>query len=507
MGVEIERDQFDEADFRRFSEKLRDCLDALKCVLGRPGFGQGEPSIGFELELNLVNGRGRPAPINERVLAEALDDRLSLEVDRFNMEINGRPVPLRGRPFTRAAQDLAEALQATERAAGIHNARVVTIGILPTLSEEDLTSSSLTEGHRYRMLSESLRRIRGEPFPLSIRGQDELSLNAHDVTYEGANTSFQVHLRTTPDQFASTYNAAQIATGIVLAASGNSPLFMNRRLWEETRIALFRQSVDDRVGLRDEDWRPARVSFGHGWVRVGALELFQEAVHLHEPLLPATSMEVASEIASFGAVPKLAELRLHNGTVWRWNRAVYDDADGGHLRVEMRALPAGPTVADMVANAAFLVGLTLWLRSNAEELVTQMTFGHARHNFYEAAKRGLDADLLFPANRGPSPELVGARELALRLLPCARRGLTETGVEPDEADAHLAILRARLESGRTGARWQRRAFEWELARLANREHAASTMLARYCELSSSAAPVHSWPLAGESVGPEPAWTA
>ena len=493
MGFEIERESFEEGDFERFSEKLHQSLAALEHLLRRPGFGAGPTTIGAELELHLVGEDGRPAPVNRAVLAAALDERVTLEINRYNLEINSRPFPLVGRPFEKMAADLAGALGVTRAAAREHGADVVMIGILPTLTEEDLRSSALTDGCRYRALSAGIRRVRGEPATVRIAGTDVLDVKTDDVTFEGANTSFQVHLRVDPGRFARTYNAAQIATAFVLALAGNSPLFLGRRLWEETRVALFRQAVEDRCAARENDWRPSRVSFGHGWVRASASELFAESVGLHAPLLPQCSREGDPEaIARAGGVPALRELRLHHGTVWRWNRAVYDDAGGGHLRIEMRALPAGPTIADMIANAALAIGLTLALSGDADALVTRMTFGQARHSFYDAARYGLSAELLWPSERAPSPRACSPLELANRLLPLARGGLMAAGVEVQEADLWLDVVRARAARKRTGATWQRRAYETRIADMPQ-EAALRDMLRRYRELSDRESPVAEWP--------------
>lgn len=493
MGFEIEREHFDESDYEQFSEKLRRSLAALEHMLRRPNFGVGPTTIGAELELHLVGADGRPAPVNRAVLAAALDERVTLEINRYNVEINSRPLPLAGRPFEKMAKELSGAFDVTRAAAREHRADVVMIGILPTLTEEDLHSSALTDGCRYRALSAGIRRNRGEPVTVRIEGADVLDVMTDDVTFEGANTSFQVHLRVDPARFARTYNAAQIATAFVLAVSGNSPLFLGHRLWDETRVALFRQAVDDRSAARVDDWRPARVSFGHGWVRASASELFAESVGLHAPLLPQCSREGDPEaIARAGGVPTLRELRLHHGTVWRWNRAVYDDAGGGHFRIEMRALPAGPTMADMIANAALAIGLTLALSNDADALVTRMTFGQARRSFYDAARFGLSADLLWPTDRAPSPRMCSPAELAGRLLPLARTGLVSAGVEPSEADVWLEIVRARIERRQTGARWQRHAYA-ALAAEMPAEAALREMLRRYRELSDRGAPVAEWP--------------
>ena len=491
MGLGIDGSDLADVDHRRYEARLRDCLTALGSLLARPGFGGGETTIGAELELDLVDGQGRPDPINRVVLADAVDPRVTLEVDRFNLEINTLPERLAGRPFSALAQGLESALAETRRAAAQHGARVVTIGILPTLTEQDLQGAALTDGDRYRALSAALKRRRRGPFPMHIEGEDALSIACDDVTYEGANTSLQVHLKAAPGEFARLYNAAQIATAPCLAASCNSPLFLGRRLWDETRVALFRQSVDDRSEADEDDWRPARVSFGHGWVREGALELFAESVALHEPLLPVMSPEDPVACVAAGETPSLEELRLHHGTVWRWNRAVYDAAGGGHLRVEMRALPAGPTVVDMVANVAFLVGLTLGLAPDVPHLLPGFTFGQARRNFYQAARRGLDAELLWCDAPGERVRPVAARALAERLLPTARRGLVDAGVQGGEAERWLDVMAARISDGQTGALWQRRTFE-RYRRSRPPDEAARLLLEAYLAAGREGHPVHRW---------------
>ena len=339
MGLEIDRIQFEEADYARFANRLRDGLGALRELLQRPGFGLGSTSIGAELELSLIDRAGLPLPINRAVLAATLDPEVTLELDRFNLEYNAQPVPLAGRPFTALGREIDHALVVIQKAAAIHGGRLVAIGVLPTLTEADLQASAMTDLKRYHALSAAMRRLRHAPFKVVIDGEDPLTVSCDDVTMEGANTSFQLHLRVAPDEFARTYNAAQIAIAPVLAAAGNSPIFLGHRLWEETRVALFRQAADERA--EGFGWRPAHVSFGHGWVREGALELFAESVALHAPFLPVVGPEDPLACVRDNGVPALDELRLHQGTVWHWNRAIYDPHGGGHLRVEMRALPAG----------------------------------------------------------------------------------------------------------------------------------------------------------------------
>jgi hypothetical protein len=492
MGIAIDRESFDEADHARFAGRLRDGLAALRELLARPGFGEGPTTIGAELELSLVGDDGRPRPVNEAVIASSGDPRLTVELDRFNLECNSSPVPLRGRPFEALGAELADALGRIGAAAALHGAHPVLVGILPTVLPADLGPHAMTDTPRFRVLDAAIRRLRERDFELRIVGEDRLETSCGDVTAEGANTSFQVHLRVAPRAFAATHAAAQLATAPVLAAAGNSPLFLGRRLWEETRIALFKQAVDER-GELPESWHPAaRVSFGHGFVRRGAYELFAESVALHPPLLPMCADEDAMATLRAGGVPQLGELRLHHGTVWRWNRAIYDPADGGHLRLELRALPSGPTLADMLANAAFLLGLTLALRDEAEWMLPACPFEYVHRNFYRAAQHGLDAALLWPTRYAPSPQPVRAGALVERLLPAAQRALVAEGVEESEAAHWLGIVAARTASGRTGARWQRRALA-RLERGRSREEALCELVARYRAEAATGRPVHEWP--------------
>ncbi|MBX7059946.1 MAG: hypothetical protein K1X75_17930 [Leptospirales bacterium] len=493
VGVEITQSEFDEADFVEFARRLRQQLAVLRELLYSDDFGAGPVTIGAETELHLVDDLQRPIGVNRQVLADCQNQNLTLEVDRFNVEINAPPHALAGAPFGKLRRDLEMTLADLQRAAAAHQARAVSIGILPTLRMEDFNSGALTDNHRYRALSAGIRRIRHENFTVEIDGRQSLRAQCPDVVFEGANTSFQLHLRVAASEFAAAYNAAQIATGIVLAVAGNSPFFLDHDLWDETRIALFRQAVDDRTSQgapadASQDWRPARVSFGHGWVRRGAFELFAEAVRMHEPLIPV----LAEDRQQDAGAPALSELRLHEGTIWRWNRAVYDPIDNGHLRIEMRSLPSGPTVVDMMANAAFLIGLSLDLRGEVEELLHSMTFGHARRNFYESARHGLGAQLLWPSSSAASPGLQPAPQLIEAMLPRAERGLRQAGVDVAECSQNLGVIANRLASGQTGAVWQRAA--WQRLQARGERQSLAQMLGCYIERSAAGGAVHSWSL-------------
>ena len=352
----------------------------------------------------------------------------------------------------------------------------------------------MTDVPRYRALSSGLRRLRQDPFRIRIAGEDPLELASEDVALEGANTSFQVHLRVNPADFTRTYNAVQLATAPVLAVSGNSPTFLGHRLWEETRIALFKQSVDDRQAHGPRR-RLARTALGTGWLRGGALELFTESVRLHQPLLPVLSGPGPPAASSGWQVPPLDELRLHHGTVWRWNRAIYDPASGGHLRIEMRALPAGPTVIDMLANAAFLIGLSLWLAGQDQQWTYALPFERADHGFYRAAQQGLSAQLSWPAGHRDQMRTLPAAKLVAELVPPARQGLLQAGVAAAEADGLLAVISARAASGQTGAAWQRATLA-AAERRHDRDRALAVMFDCYLRCADTGLPVHTWPVSG-----------
>jgi hypothetical protein len=428
----------------------------------------------------------------------AADPRVTVELNRFNLELNASPAQLADRPFAALGGELNVLLDRVADAARDCAGRLALIGILPTLRQADLGPGIMTDAPRYRALNSSLRRLRQDPFYIRIAGEDPLELASEDVALEGANSSFQVHLRVDPADFTRTYNAVQLATAPVLAVSGNSPTFLGHRLWDETRIALFKQSVDDRHSYGPRR-RLARTALGTGWLRGGALQLFTESIRLHQPLLPVLGDPCLRADGTGGAgwqAPPLDELRLHQSTVWRWNRAIYDPALGGHLRIEMRALPAGPTMIDMLANAAFLIGLSLWLAGQDQQWTYALPFERADHGFYRAAQHGLSAQLSWPAGHRDQIRTLGAAKLVAELVPAARQGLLQGGVAAEEADGLLDVISARAASGQTGAVWQRATLA-AARRRHDRERALAVMLDRYLQCADTGLPVHTWPVASQ----------
>jgi len=490
MGLNIDQTDFSPAQFSQFRRQLDTDLEVLANLLRQPGFGVGPASFGAELELYLVRPEGRPACLNRELQQALRDPAFTLELNRYNLEYNASPTAAAGTPFATLRRELDDALARVRRQAGEHGADCVAIGILPTLAAGDFGDHVMTDEKRYQALTASLRRLRhGSPFEIHIHGEEQVQFTADHVTCEGANTSFQFHYRVNPVEFAATWNALQLLAPVIVAAGANSPLFLGRKLWHETRIPLFKQSVDNRV--HEHDWHlPSRVSFGHGWLRHSAWELFAEAVRLYEPLLPVSAPATATEP---GAAPKLHALRLHEGTTWYWNRPVYDHHDGGHLRIELRALPAGPTVTDMLANAAFAIGAAVALADSIDDLMTCLPFSIAQHNFYAAARNGLASALVWPDTRQSQPQEQQVTGIIHSLLPLAEQGLHRLGVEPSDFQPLLALVAARAEAGRNGASWQLQALD-RLETRSNRPQALAAMLNAYIDRQREGAPVTEWSL-------------
>ena len=493
MGIEIDRTTFTSSDYRRFFDALLGNLAVLEDLLATPGFGKGAGSIGAELEMYIVDRDGSPLHLNQEIREAARDPQLTLELNRYNLEYNLTPCALGNSPFVAIEEEIISKLAYVGKIAETVNGRIVPIGILPTLRQSDLGTHCVTDRKRYHALVKQLLR-RSAKFRIDIDGEDPLQLDMADITLEGANTSFQVHYRVQPQHFADTFNAIQLMTPLAMAVAANSPTLFGHRLWHETRVPLFKQSIDTRQVDRYSWNEPARVNFGQGWVRQGALELFTEVVRIYPPLLPVCAPRLPPERDQApDQTPSLDELRLHQSTVWLWNRPVYDNVDGGHLRIEMRALPAGPTAVDMAANAAFLIGLAEGVRADINHILPALPFGIAEYNFYRAAKHGLNARLVWPNHRKSGYEEQPVCAIVARLLPTALEGLISIGISPAEGARYLGVIERRLERRQTGATWQ-------LAKLTSlqatmpMEAALHVMLEEFIRHSQGNLPVSEWPL-------------
>jgi hypothetical protein len=489
MGEKVAAKQFTREDRQRYREKVRRSLDVFGRLLAESRFDCEQRSIGLEIELNLTDDAGDPAFKNAEALEAIADPDFQTELGQFNVEINVPPRLLSEEIAAHTERDIRRSLNAAEEQARTVGAHMVMIGILPTLFERHLSMGALTANPRYELLNEQIFAARGEDLHLSIAGVERLSTFADTIAPEAACTSVQLHQQIDPNLFANHWNAAQCVAGIQLAVGANSPFFFGRELWRETRIALFEQATDTRPEeLKAQGVRP-RVWFGERWIN-SIWDLFEENVRYFSALLPVVDDEDPLDALERGDVPKLSELRLHNGTIYRWNRPIYDVVRGRpHLRVENRVLPAGPTVADILANAAFYYGVVRVLVEAERPVWSQMSFAAAADNFHAGARDGLEARMYWPGiGDAPVTELV-----LRRLLPMAYEGLERYGIDAGDRDRLLGIIERRCVTERNGAAWQAACFHTLNERL-DREDALREMTVRYREHMHSNAPVHEWPV-------------
>ena len=475
---------------RAFSKALLKDLQALEKMLENGLIESGVRRFGCEQEMFLVDRAWRPAPVAMEVLERLDGEAFTTELARFNLEMNVEPMMLGGTCLSALQKSIEELLDMAREAASEEGADVVLAGILPTLGKSDLTLDNISPMPRYYALNESLTRMRGRAYRLQIQGRDELQIEHDSVMLEACNCGCQVHLQVDSTEFAPMYNAAQAMTGPVLAAAVNSPVLFGKRLWAETRIAVFRQSIDTRstsVHLREFS---TRVRFGDRWVKESVAELFQEDIAQFRVLLAQETVEDPFEQLAAGDIPRLQALQLHNGTVYRWNRPCYGISEGKpHLRIECRVLPSGPTVLDEVANAAFWIGLVLGAKHEYGDITERLSFDDAKYNFLTASRQGLDAGF-----RWVDGQSVTAPELILEtLLPLARAGL-EAYVDRSEIDKYLGVIHDRVQSRGTGSDWMMRSLS-EMEDRGSRSERMTALTAAIANRQSERKPCHEWELA------------
>ncbi|MGP4004199.1 glutamate--cysteine ligase [Streptomyces sp. 8N706] len=491
MGRDVPALVFTRDDRRRYRQKMQQCLDAFAQMLREERFDFERPQVGLEIELNLVDGAAEPAMRSTEVLEAIADPAWSTELGRFNLEINIPPRRLTEGGPGAWEQEVRDALNHAEERAAALGVHLIMIGILPTLQQKDVGESALSEDPRYRLLNEQVFAARGEDLRIAIDGEERLRTYADSITPEAACTSTQFHLQVSPEDFANYWNAAQLIAGVQVALAANAPFLFGKELWRETRIPLFEQATDTRAEeLKAQGVRP-RVWFGERWI-TSVFDLFEENVRYFPALLPLCDAEDPLDTLDGGDIPQLAELTLHNGTIYRWNRPVYAVVHGKpHLRVENRVLPAGPTVADINANGAFYYGLVRALAEEDRPVWTRMSFSAAEDNLHAAARHGIDARLYWPG-MGEVP----ATELVLRrLLPLAHQGLERFGLDAAWREPLLGIIEQRCVSGRNGALWQAEMFHTtdRTSRVGHHE-ALRRMTQQYIEYMHLNAPVHTWPV-------------
>ncbi len=479
MGNEIPSDHFSLENYQLFNEQLQQETNIIEHWFSHNHFADEQRMFGYELEAWLIDENYQPSPVNEQFLKMLNHPLVVSELASFNVELNSLPQHLSGSVFSDMQRNLDQIFGLCRRQAQLLDSDILTIGILPTVKKEDLSLQYMSNSQRYRALNEQVLRLRqGRPLQINIKGQEHLQTEHDDVMLEAAATSFQLHLQVAMDKAPRYYNAAVILSGSMVAATGNAPFLFGKNLWEETRIPLFEQAVAiGGCGQRvDVEGDLRRVFFGTGYIKNALMECFQENLEHFPAILPVLFQDQPE---------KLAHLRLHNGTIWRWNRPLvgFDEQGEPHLRIEHRVISAGPSVVDIVANAMLFVGAINSLIDQEQPPECGLTFNYARRNFYQAARYGLAADLHWLDNK----QINARTHILQQLIPMARSGLERLDIDNQDISYYLDIIEQRIKSGQTGTIWQQRYA-------AKHHYDMQALTAAYAKLQQQGEPAHTWPV-------------
>lgn len=492
MGAKGVRIASSQAELNGFTRLLLRDIQALQIMLEEEWFETGQMMVGAEQEICLIDEHGRPAPRAIEILEKMNHPNFTTELARFNLEANLDPVPFKDTCFSSFEDQIRHLMGVLKKAAREFDVDPLLTGILPTIRKFDIGIDNLTPIDRYFALMEAIDSLRGDGYQLKIEGLDELNLKQTSALIEACNTSFQVHLQVRPNEFVNKYNIAQAIAAPVLAISSNSPMLFGKRLWGETRIALFQQSVDTRVTGDHLRQSSPRVTFGNNWVKDSILDLYKEDIVRFKTLLITDVEEDVLASLKEGKTPRLKALSIHNSTVYRWNRPCYGVSPNGmpHLRIENRILPAGPTIVDEVANSAFWIGLMNGFEDVYPDITKVMDFDDAKSNFLKAARLGHGSK--FNWTNG---QLISDSELIEKeLLPIAEAGLKKASVAQSEIDKYIGIIAERNKTGRTGARWLVESYS-RLIKASTREEATTALVAGIFNNQKGNKPIHQWELA------------
>lgn len=486
MGQQDVNQYEDPAGRRRFEIRLLRDVEALERMIVENRFDRGPRRIGAEQELALIDERGIPAPVALELLERINDERVVPELAIFNLEINGSPRVLAGDCFSQMLGEFDDVLETIRTHGAKMGVRPVLVGILPSAQLKHIQPSNITPYARYVSLDQRLTELRGGSHPLHIRGTDEISIKHESIMTEAVNTSFQVHLQVSPEEFGLAHNIAQLVTAPALAVSTNAPLYLGRRLWSETRIPIFEQTIDTRRPEFHERRDVGRVRFGERWVS-SVVDLYTSDISLLRSICIDEDDEDSLAELDAGRIPKLRALGMHNSTVYRWNRACYGLTDGvPHLRIENRVLPSGPTTLDEISSAAFWIGLVLAGMKAWPDVATRMDFDDARSNFTAAARRGLRTKVQWIDGKTHAMDALVLEQLA----PMAIEGLTGAGVGSGEAQRLISVVTRRVETANTGSRWLLRAVRYKGGATATNLRAVTSAMAN---LQGRGVSINEWP--------------
>lgn len=491
MGEQKISSQSDESQLRTFTKAVLNDLHALEKMLTGGLMEENARRIGAEQEMFLVDSSMRPAPLAMQILEDVKDSRLTTEIGQFNLEANLTPLDFKGDCLRQIENEIKDLLTEVQESANKLSGDVVLVGILPTILQTDLDYDNLTPKPRYFELDRILTELSGGTRHIQIKGLDELQITQHSAMIETCNTSFQVHFQVGASEFVRYYNWSQAVAAPVLAAAVNSPVLLGHRLWHETRLALFQHATDTRSEALQARSQPTRVNFGDNWVKDSILEVFHEDVARFRIILTREVEEDSLDILKKGGIPELSAWRLHNGTVWRWNRACYGISNGkAGLRIEARYLPSGPSVVDEMANAAFFLGLMTALPEEFDDVTKHLAFDDAKSNFFAAARYGLKSSMGWFNGKTYRTK----RLILEQLLPRAKEGLKSANIDSADIDRYLEIIAQRVKTEKTGSQWVLDSLT-SMDKLAKLNVRYRSLTAAIKEHQQKGDPVHTWPLA------------
>jgi len=491
MGEQNVKKVSDEATQREFMKSLLTEVQALEKMLDSGLVESGVRRIGAEQEMFLIDKAHKPALKAVEILDAIDDDRFTHELGLFNLEANLAPHILGGKCLSKMEQEAQELYRHARLTAAHFDCDIALVGILPTLTKENLGLESMVPSPRYYALNDAIRALRGSEFRFTINGIDQLSVKHDNVMLEACNTSFQVHFQVSPENFAKNYNIAQVVTAPLLAAAVNSPILLGKRLWHETRIAVFEYSIDTRSKIHQERGLKPRVHFGDHWLEESVTEIFKEDIARFRIVLTTDTEDDPIGMIERGVMPSLNALCLHNGTVYRWNRPCYGVHNNiPHLRIENRVIPSGPTVLDEIANAAFFYGMMAGMTEQVKDIREYLPFADVKSNFLAAARDGIRAQMnWFNDSHLPAKQLI-----LEQLLPLAREGLQEAGIDRDDIDRYLGVLEDRVRLRRTGSRWALESLE-EMKDSGTLDQRLRCIVSSMVEQQSSGKQISQWTLA------------
>jgi len=476
-------------EIQKFTKHLLKDVQAFEYMLENDWFEKGIARIGAEQEFCLVDKNLKPLPLSIEVINAAKMENLSPELAKFNLETNASPLVFEKNALSEMHEEIGRDLKKVEKIAQKFDADIILTGILPTVRKFDIERDNITPIDRYFALMDALRDMRGEEFLININGIDELNIKLNSGLIEAANTGFQMHLQVEPDDFAKKYNIAQAIAGPVLASAVNAPLLFGKRLWKETRIALFQQAIDTRVSSEHIRDRHPRVTFGTDWIKNSIMDIYKEDILRYRILLGAEFEQDSLDLVRKGKTPVLKALTVHNSTIYRWNRPVYGISENGkpHLRIEARMFPAGPSLIDEMANAAFWLGLMEGYSNQIDDITKYMKFDDAKDNFYAAARGGMNKQFTwFNAKKYYANELI-----LNELLPIARKGLKSRKIAAKDIDKYLGVIEERIKTGTTGADWMLKTYS-EFQNKASREEIITIITSSTIKNQKANLPVHKW---------------